>query len=231
MAAARLSMPDLPLLAHHKIQDRPVSKIPYMQFFVDDFEAATAHLTLEEDGAYNRLLRLAWRTPHCSLPDDPAWIARKMRISSLEYQNKIRPILEEFFRLRRGRWSQKKQHKIFVDTSAKIRQAKQAGRLGGLTKSLNSNVFDPSGRASEILANQNQNHKDNIDKSFSGFPKGSITYSPFATIAREHGGGWDINQIADEFRRWASDKSVREKNIEKVFTTFCKSFAAQRRKP
>ncbi|MCP5097247.1 MAG: YdaU family protein, partial [Chloroflexi bacterium] len=34
--------------------------LPYFPMYPTDFEADTSHLTLEEDGAYNRLLRLMW---------------------------------------------------------------------------------------------------------------------------------------------------------------------------
>lgn len=32
--------------------------LPYFPLYVDDYEADTPHLTLEEDGAFSRLLRL-----------------------------------------------------------------------------------------------------------------------------------------------------------------------------
>ena len=35
-----------------------MSQLPYFPLYPTDFEADTSHLTLEEDGAYNRLLRL-----------------------------------------------------------------------------------------------------------------------------------------------------------------------------
>ena len=109
--------------------------LPYMKLYVDDYEAATAHLTPEEDGIYTRLLRLCWRTPECSLPKDPEWIERKMRMKG-DYDKKIQPILDEFFKLECGRWGQKKQLKIFHEAQ-EIMQAKiKAGRKGGLAKSL-----------------------------------------------------------------------------------------------
>lgn len=77
---------------------------PYIPLYVDDYEAATAHLTPEEDGVYNRLLRLSWRTQGCSLPNDPAWIARKIRLSADDFERVCRPILGEFFELWRRRW-------------------------------------------------------------------------------------------------------------------------------
>ena len=38
-------------------------KVPYFPLYIADYDSKTAHLTLEEDGAYLRLLRLCWRTP------------------------------------------------------------------------------------------------------------------------------------------------------------------------
>jgi len=71
--------------------------IPYIPLYVTDYEADTAHLTIEEDGAYLRLLRLCWRTPGCSVPSDPRWIMRKMRVSADDYYRVVEPIIEEFF--------------------------------------------------------------------------------------------------------------------------------------
>jgi uncharacterized protein YdaU (DUF1376 family) len=51
--------------------------LPYFPMYPSDFEAKTSHLTLLEDGAYNRLLRLCWMTPGCSIPADEAWIMRR----------------------------------------------------------------------------------------------------------------------------------------------------------
>lgn len=113
-----------------------MSKLPYMEFYIDDYEAATAHLTTQEDGAYMRMLRLAWRTPGCSLPDDPDWIARKCRVGRDEFDAVYKPILKEFFTLRRGRWQQKKQRAIWSSKNKTISARKQAGRKGGIARAL-----------------------------------------------------------------------------------------------
>lgn len=80
--------------------------IPYIPLYVTDYEADTAHLSIEEDGAYMRLLRLCWRTPGCSIPDDRKWIMRKMRATADEYDRVIEPVLDEFFTRGMGRWFQ-----------------------------------------------------------------------------------------------------------------------------
>lgn len=105
--------------------------LPYFPMFPSDFEAKTSHLTLEEDGAYNRLLRLCWMTPGCSLPDDPAWIARRMRVDMATFERVIEPILNEFFRRSKGRVWNRKLTEIYEETSEKHTRRVEAGKKGG----------------------------------------------------------------------------------------------------
>lgn len=123
---------------------------PYIPLYVDDYDAATAHLTVEEDGAYSRLIRLCWRTPSCSLPNDEAWIARKIRLSAEDFARVAKPVLDEFFTLARGRLVQKRLKKEYDDISRKKTARKQAGKKGGESKALNSKENSPS-IASDLL--------------------------------------------------------------------------------
>lgn len=111
---------------------------PYIPLYIDDFEAATAHLSPEEDGIYNRLLRLCWRTPGCSLPDDPAWIARKVRVSPEDYDRVAAGVLAEFFTLQRGRWAQRRLRREYATITQKKTARKLAGKKGGEAKSRNA---------------------------------------------------------------------------------------------
>lgn len=114
--------------------------LPYFPLYPSDFEAKTSHLTLEEDGAYNRLLRLCWMTPGCSLPDDPAWIARRMRVDAVTYDRVIAPLLDEFFRREKGRVFQPKLMLIHDDANLKHERRVDAGKKGGRPpKSLKEN--------------------------------------------------------------------------------------------
>lgn len=112
---------------------------PSLPLFVDDYEAATAHLSLEEDGAYMRLLRLCWRTPGCSIPADPAWIMRKLRVDEATYDRVVAPIIKEFFRCSRARIYQKRlvQEFAYVESLSKVR--KEAGKRGGINRALKNN--------------------------------------------------------------------------------------------
>ena len=105
--------------------------LPYFPLYPTDFEADTSHLTLEEDGAYNRLLRLSWMTPGCSLPDDPTWIARRMRIDGATFDRVVAPLLEEFFYRAKGRIKNPKLTSIHEETNEKHTRRVEAGKKGG----------------------------------------------------------------------------------------------------
>lgn len=111
---------------------------PFIPLYVDDYDAATSHLTPEEDGVYNRLLRLCWRTPGCSLPDDPAWIARKIRLTPQDFERLARSLLVEFFTMRRDRWIQRRLKREYDDITKKKNARKSAGKSGGEAKARNS---------------------------------------------------------------------------------------------
>lgn len=113
--------------------------LPYFPLFPSDFEAKTSHLTLEEDGAYNRILRLMWMTPGCSLPDDDAWIMRRMRVNADTYERVVRVVIDEFCTRENGRLSNAKLARIFDDSNGRHERRVSAGAKGGKAKALKSN--------------------------------------------------------------------------------------------
>ena len=118
--------------------------LPYFPLYPTDFDGKTAHLTLLEDGAYNRLLRLCWKTPGCRIPADEAWIMRQMRARSPEEQEAVRTILDEFFTVRGGFYTNKKLSEIYVASSDAHERRKNAGSKGGKAKALKTNKSEPS---------------------------------------------------------------------------------------
>lgn len=144
-----------------------MSTHPYIPLYVDDFEAATAHLSVEEDGVYNRLLRLCWRTPGCSLPNDTAWIARKIRMTPAQFERIAASVLTEFFKLQRGRFVQRRLKAEYDDISRKKSARQNAGKKGGDAKARKDND-NPSSNASVLPADtgafQTQNHTQNQEE-------------------------------------------------------------------
>ncbi len=113
--------------------------LPYFPFYPKDYEAKTTHLTLAEDGAYIRLLRLSWVTPGCTLPDDDAWIRRHMRASEAEFASVIRPVLDEFFVRKGGRIINPPLLEIYHESSLAHSKRILAGAKGGKAKAANHN--------------------------------------------------------------------------------------------
>ena len=96
-----------------------------------DFEAKTSHLSLEEDGAYNRLLRLMWMTPGCSLPDDAGWIMRRMRCDQSTFDRVVVPIITEFLLRKAGRIYSRKLTEIWEKADETYLRRSAAGKKGG----------------------------------------------------------------------------------------------------
>lgn len=148
--------------------------MPYMPLYVTDYEGDTAHLTIEEDGIYMRLLRLLWRTPGCTIPDDPDWVARRMRVDREYYDAKVAPIIEEYLHRADGRIHSKRLSAEYAAAHDTHEKRSAAGKRGVETKRRKSaENTDPPDKplknkktgASRAyagrepgLSNQNQNH-------------------------------------------------------------------------
>ncbi len=108
--------------------------LPYFPLYAGDYEAKTSHLTLEEDGAYNRLLRLMWLTPGCSLPDDSGWIARRMRVDMVTFLRIVEPLIDEFMKRKNGRIYSPRLTEEWEKVSVTHRRRSEAGKKGGRPK-------------------------------------------------------------------------------------------------
>lgn len=157
--------------------------LPSMPLFVDDFEAATAHLNIEEDGAYNRLLRLCWRTPGCSVPADEKWIIRHMRINAETFERAVVPIIDEFFTEKNGRLFQKRQSQEFAYVKDVSEKRKNAGKKGGRAKALKNKETEPS-------------------KPLAPTPTLTPTYKE-TNVSLEEGANKDLQQAFSEFSEMA----------------------------
>lgn len=108
---------------------------PYIPLYIDDLDAAIAHLSLVEEAIYMRLMKMAWRSINCSIVDDIDFISRKIRAEKRD----IETILNEFFILKNGKWIQKRLKHEFDKYKNKISERKKAGKIGGLNNSLKNN--------------------------------------------------------------------------------------------
>lgn len=118
--------------------------LAYYPFYAERYEAATAHLTLLEDGAYNRLLRLCWRSPGCKIPDDIGWIHRQMRATSPDEKAAVDQVLAEFFKRGKGKVWNPKLLEVHQQVSEAHLNKSEAGKRGAAAKALKRKQFDAS---------------------------------------------------------------------------------------
>jgi uncharacterized protein YdaU (DUF1376 family) len=74
---------------------------------IGDYDAATAHLSWDEDQAYTRMIRVYYRTEK-PLPADVAQVCRLVRASLPKHRQAVQAVLEEFFTLEEDGWHNKR---------------------------------------------------------------------------------------------------------------------------
>lgn len=79
----------------------------YFELHLGDYEAATAHLSVLEDGIYGRLLRLYYRTEK-PIPADLKQASRLVRATSKPERDAVQQVLSDFFELREDGYHQQR---------------------------------------------------------------------------------------------------------------------------
>ncbi len=77
----------------------------YFELHVGDYDAATAHLSMLEDAAYGRMLRIYYRTEK-PLPAEIKQVCRLVRAQSKPERDAVQAVLDEFFVLQADGWHQ-----------------------------------------------------------------------------------------------------------------------------
>jgi len=112
----------------------------YYQFNIGDYKKNTYHLSLIEDGIYRRLLDKAFDTEK-PLDKDIDILCRVLCLS--DYKTETQAILNEFFKLDKNGWVNKRVKRELAEYSAKATTARSNGKLGGrpkITQSVNSGL-------------------------------------------------------------------------------------------
>jgi uncharacterized protein YdaU (DUF1376 family) len=75
----------------------------YYEHHIGDYDSATAHLSLVEDGVYRRLICICYRT-EAPLPADLKAVCRLARAASKPERDAVQQVLSEFFQLEEDGW-------------------------------------------------------------------------------------------------------------------------------
>lgn len=109
-----------------------MAALPYMQLYVADYLADTAHLTTEEHGAYLLLLFSYWQTGKPLRGDRLASVARL----SNERWNDVEPTLKEFFHVDKGMWMHFRVEADLEKVDSKSKKNSDAGKASAKAKAL-----------------------------------------------------------------------------------------------
>ena len=91
-----------------------MAEFPALPIWTDAYMLDCGHLSDAEHGRYFLLLMLIWRSPECRIPNEPDWIARKLKRSVAEYEKDVLPLVKEFCKTT-GNWiTQKRLTKEFL---------------------------------------------------------------------------------------------------------------------
>lgn len=108
-----------------------MSGVPFMPFFCGDYLKDTTGLSLEENGAYLKILMITWAQGGNPLPDDDGRMANHLSITRERWAKRLKPVLAQFFDLSGGTWRNERLEREWAKTQAKIAARKEAGARGG----------------------------------------------------------------------------------------------------
>lgn len=100
----------------------------YYKFDISAWALHTAHLSLEEEAVYFRLINFYYDT-ETPIPQDTAPVLRRLRMVS--YGTQAAAILAEFFTLTEDGWRHNRCDKEIMDYHLKVDRNREYGKLGG----------------------------------------------------------------------------------------------------
>lgn len=125
-----------------------MAALPYMQLYVADYLADTAHLTAAQHGAYLLLIFNYWQRGH-SLNNANERLANVARMTNEEWLN-AKPVLEEFFVIDGDEWKHERIERDLEAVNSKSSKASAAGKASAASKA--------NGRSTDVK--QTLNHID-----------------------------------------------------------------------
>jgi len=204
--------------------------LPYFPMYPSDFEAKTSHLSIAEDGAYNRLLRICWMTPGCTLPNDEAWIMRRVRAHSDQDKEAVLTVLAEFFTVKNGRLSNARLSREWVSANEAHIKRVSAGSRGGKAKALNRNDNGSSNVKAKPKQPEPEPEPEPVKRDTSVSPKKRACAIPENWVPSDKNvdqalskglSEQEISHEADRFRDYHLAKGTTFKDWDAGWRTWC----------
>lgn len=135
-----------------------MAALPYMQFYVTEYLADTAHLTTEQHGIYLLLLFNYWQRGK-GFPDDIERLCGIARVSN-DRSTTVQRLLNDYFQKEGDLWVHRRVEKDLHLVKRKQKAASRAGRASGNARR-NKRIERPlSGRSTTVQQPLNHLDKD-----------------------------------------------------------------------
>lgn len=202
-----------------------MAEFPILPVDTDRLIADCGYMSNEEFGLYFRLLMLIWRTPGCRVPNDSAWLCKKLSIPHEHYESQLKPIVDEFC-ISTGNWlSQKRLKAVNSKVRDKVKKATEAAntRWGNekspsernaiKIKIKNNNPPTPKGEGAIAVWKGIGPHLDHDDS--------------IRTKARQAAPGYDLQYLIREYDSWVADKE-KPRKPGPAFVAWCAALYKKR---
>jgi len=202
-----------------------MTSLPYMQLYVADYLADTAHLTTEEHGAYLLLLMNYWQRGK-PLDNTDGRLAHVARLSA-ERWKAIEPILSEFFTIEDDLWVQARIERDLDKIRAKSSKLAANGSIGGSKKQANAKQMPIYEEEEEEEDKEEEEDNKKLSSSFDNFwtvyprktAKGAATVAWIKALKKAK---------ADELIK-AAERYRDDPNREEGFTAHASTWLNQER--
>lgn len=144
-----------------------MAALPYMQLYVADYLADTAHLTTEEHGAYLLMLFSYWQTGKPLREDRLASVARL----SSERWTDVERTLKEFFHVSKGTWTHFRVEADLSKVDSKSKKNSDAGKASAKARALAKQSLEDAEStnvATDVGTNAQQTYQRNVNHTRSG---------------------------------------------------------------
>jgi uncharacterized protein YdaU (DUF1376 family) len=135
-----------------------MTSLPYMQLYVSDYLADTAHLTAQQHGAYMLLLMNYWQRGK-ALDNSNERLSHVARLSPEEWAE-AKPTLEEFFMVEGNLWT----HARVEDDLEKIREKSAKASFAGRRSVVARGMNERSTNAEQSLNHKEEDKEEDEDK-------------------------------------------------------------------
>lgn len=134
-----------------------MTSLPYMQLYVSDYLADTAHLTAQQHGAYMLLLMNYWQRGK-ALDNSNERLSHVARLSPEEWAE-AKPTLEEFFIVEGNLWT----HARVEDDLEKIREKSAKASFAGRRSVVARGLSERSTNAEQSLNHKEEDKEEDKD--------------------------------------------------------------------